>query len=35
MREKVMRGIYCLLAKNLPRSRRFPLAKKLRGGVLG
>lgn len=33
MREKVMRGIYCLLAKNLPRSRRFPLAKKLRGGV--
>lgn len=33
MREKIVRGLYCLLVKNLPRSRRFPLAKRLRGGV--
>lgn len=33
MKEKVARGLYCMLAKLLPRSRRFPPAKKLRGGV--
>ena len=33
MKERLMRGFYCLLVKNLPRSRRLPLAKRLRGGV--
>lgn len=33
MREKLARGLYCMLAKWLPRSRRFPLAKKLREGT--
>ena len=30
LRERIARGLYCLLAKNLPRSRRFPIAKKVR-----
>lgn len=31
MNEKIARGLYCLFVKNLPASRRLPLAKKLRG----
>lgn len=33
MRERVARGIYCLFAKNLPASRRLPIAKTIRGIV--
>lgn len=33
MKEKLLRGIYCMFFKSLPRSRRMPLAKKLRGEV--
>lgn len=33
MRERLARGLYCILAKWLPVSRRFPPGKALRGGV--
>lgn len=33
MNERLARGLYCVFAKWLPKSRRFPLGRKLRGGV--